>query len=157
MSETSGFREFLGRPAGRGVVIGLVVIGALCLVYSFWANLRRDPSLSAMESPLFVNVETGRPFHQELTAGLMFPVKCPDNGAMAGYPAELCYWNKDGSVKSTPTYVALNGYQGKPEPTFCPDCGRLVVLHNPRPGPGVRPPPTREEYFAMHPGGPDTR
>jgi hypothetical protein len=119
-----------------------------------WTTVRKDPSIAAAESPLFVNVQTGKTFHEALSVGMVFPVKSPDTGDMSGYPAELCYWTKDGSPKKDPTAVALNSYLGKPEPTFCPDCGRLVVEHNPLPGPGVRPPPTREEYISMHGSAP---
>jgi hypothetical protein len=154
LSEQIGF--FQG-PNARRFTTALLIIGAIAVAYSLYANLRRDPSITAAESPLFVNVETGKTFHQPLVAGMMFPVKSPDTGNMSGYPAELCYWNKDGTPKTEPTAVALNSYLGKPEPTFCPDCGRLVVEHNPLPRPGVRPPPTREEYMAMHPGGADQR
>jgi len=44
----------------------------------------------------------------------------------------------------------MNTYIGKPEPTFCPDCGRLVVARNPVAQPGMRPPPTREQWEKEH-------
>ena len=156
MSEQAGFREFLQTPTGRAGSIGLVVVALAAVAWSVWSNVRKDPTIAAIDAPWFVNVDTGKGFHQPLTAGMTFPVKCPDTGAMSGYPAELCYWTKDGKVKKDPTFVALNDYTGKPGPTFCPDCGRLVVVHNPFPGPGVNPPPTREQYLAMH-GGADMR
>ena len=55
-------------------------------------------------------------------------------------------WTKDGKIKQDPTPVLLNEYAGKPGPTFCPDCGRRVVAHNPPPVIGAKPPPTKEEY-----------
>ncbi len=78
------------------------------------------------------------------------PVKSPFTGKETGYKAELCFWTKDGSTKTDPTAVLMNDDVGKPGPTFCPDCGRLVVHHNPVPGPHSKPPPTREEYEAEH-------
>ena len=101
---------------------------------------------------MFVDVETGKGFHQKLSADLVVPCRAPDTGKMAGYPAELCYWTRDGRPKADPTPVALNDTLGKPGPTFCPECGRLVVHHNPAPGPGVAPPPTRAEYDRRHAG-----
>jgi hypothetical protein len=64
-----------------------------------------------------------------------------------GYPAEACYWTADGGTKTEPTWVLMNAVLGKPGPTFCPDCGRLVVARNPMPGPGVKPPPTQQELL----------
>jgi hypothetical protein len=66
-----------------------------------------------------------------------------------GYRPEWCWWTKDGKVRAEPFPVVLNSLVGKTEPTFCPDCGRLVVPHNPQvrdgfPMPTV--PPTKEEY-----------
>jgi len=94
---------------------------------------------------MFIDAKTGKPYSIELKEGMPFPAPAP-SGGNTGYPAEKCYWTKDGKEKKDPTYVLLNRFVAKPEPTFCPDCGRLVVGHNPRPGDGVRPPPTQEEY-----------
>lgn len=79
---------------------------------------------------------------------MTYPVKCPDTGKETGYEAELCYWTKDGHPKDEPIPVLLNKYKGDPGPTFCPDCGRLVVYHNPLAVEGHTPPPTEEEYRA---------
>lgn len=98
---------------------------------------------------IFVDATTGLGFRHELELGETIPVEAP-SGGKTGYPAELCYWTKDGQPKSDPTPVLLNSYIGKPGPTFCPDCGRLVVPRNPMAMPGMRPPPTREEWEKMH-------
>jgi hypothetical protein len=42
--------------------------------------------------------------------------------------------------------VLINQWKNSTEPTFCPDCGRLVVGHNPPAVAGSTPPPTKEEY-----------
>jgi len=47
--------------------------------------------------------------------------------------------------------VLLNEATGKPGPTFCPDCGRFVVPHNPSPQMSPKPPPTKQEYEANPP------
>lgn len=119
------------------IVIGIVV---------FQIKNYFVPSVVAAERDrIFVDATTGKGFYHELEKGESIPVKAP-SGDMSGYPAELCYWTKDGQIKSDPTPVLLNSWIGKPGPTFCPDCGRLVVPNNPRPRPGDRPPPTREQY-----------
>ena len=94
---------------------------------------------------MFIDAKTGKPFEATLKPGMPFPLSAP-SGGNTGYPAEACYWTKDGKTKDIPTYVLLNSYAGKPEPTFCPDCGRLVRGHNPRPVEGMTAPPTQEEY-----------
>jgi hypothetical protein len=99
---------------------------------------------------IFVCSETGKSFHVTLNASTQVPARSPYSGKNTGYPAELCYWTADGHVKSDPTPVLLNVYIGKSGPTFCPDCGRLVVGHNPRAQPGMNPPPTKAEYEARY-------
>ena len=81
---------------------------------------------------------------------MTMPVLSPFSGKNTGYPAELCYWTKDGSIKTDPTPVLLNTYIGDNSPTFCPDCGRLVVGHNPRAVAGAHAPPTKQEWESKH-------
>ena len=104
-----------------------------------WALCRRQASVLAAQ-PLEVGKHRGD----------KIPVKAP-SGKNSGYLAEFCYWNKDGTAKKEPTPVLLNRYKGKPDPTFCPDCGRLVTAFNPPPRPGVKPPPTEDEMKARKP------
>ena len=101
----------------------------------------------------FADAETRQPFQQKIELGMTMPVKSPFTHRATGYPAELCYWTKDGKPKTTPTPVLLNSDLGIDGPTFCPDCGRLVVGHNPAPEPGMKAPPTREDYERSHPPG----
>jgi hypothetical protein len=61
----------------------------------------------------------------------------PQTGATTLYPAEKCFWTKEGKAKIDPTYVLLNLYVGKTGDTICPDCGRRVVAHNPPPPIGL--------------------
>lgn len=61
------------------------------------------------------------------------PYMHPETGERTLYPAEKCYWAKEGGAKLDPTYVLLNELIGSKEPTKCPDCGRRVVRHNPMP------------------------
>jgi hypothetical protein len=141
----AGLREFFESPKGKGVVVvlGLVLIGAI-----FWLlrdNLSGSEAASISRDRMFMDAATGKPFEHTLQAGDKIPLLAP-SGKNTGYPAELCYWTKDGKPKSDPTPVLLNSYVGKPGATFCPDCGRLVVAHNPGAAEGAKPPPTQAEY-----------
>ena len=96
---------------------------------------------------MYIDANTGKAFDHILEKGERVPIQTP-SGEKAGYPAEPCYWTKDGKAKTEPTWVLLNVYSKKPGPTFCPDCGRLVVGHNPPPAPGESAPPTAANYKA---------
>jgi len=127
----------------------LCVAGASYVIYGAW---RGNSAVAQANDRIYIDSETGQSFHVNLDSlvGQSIPIKSPYTGRNTGYPAELCYWTADGNIKSDPTPVLLNVLVGKPGPTFCPDCGRLVVGHNPRPTPGARPPPTRAEWEKWH-------
>lgn len=61
------------------------------------------------------------------------PYANPNTGRRTLFPAEMCFWTRDGKAKLTPTYVLLAEYAGRKGPTVCPDCGRNVVARNPAP------------------------
>lgn len=146
-STMPGFREFLRSSNGRYVGYALVVLGVAAAGYSIYANLH-DENAAVANSPTFVCAETGKSFAHTLQIGETLPIMSPYSGKKTGYLAELCFWTKDGKIKKDPTPVLLNHFRNQPEPTFCPDCGRLVVGHNPPPFPNSTPPPTRAEYEA---------
>ena len=139
-----GVREFLQTPAGTGVAIGSVVVLCAVALWVLIGSMGGSEGAALSRDRTFIDAGTGRPFEYTLKEGDTIPVASP-SGKTDGYPAELCYWTKDGGVKEDPTAVLLNEYVAKEGPTFCPDCGRLVVGHNPRPDPGDRPPPTEAE------------
>jgi hypothetical protein len=145
-------REFFSTARGRMVAVLFCMAGLGAITWSIWSNLMPNSAVAAANDPLFVNAETGYAFHCKLKIGMAIPVVCPDTGKATGYKAELCYWTKDGHVKEEPTPVALKEDQGQPGPTFCPDCGRLVMLHNPRAAENRSPPPTEAEYKAAEAG-----
>jgi hypothetical protein len=66
-------------------------------------------------------------------SGSMPPFNSPSTGKPMVFPAERCYWTKDGKGKLEPTLVLLNEFIGKPGPTNCPDCGREVYPRFPYP------------------------
>ena len=138
-------RKFLQSGAGKVVGALFVLIGLVAIVYAF-KSVTTSQGVEDASNRMFIDAETGRPFPHRISIGDPIPVKAP-GGKMTGYPAEACYWTKDGKVKDTPTYVFVEGvWKGTKEPTFCPDCGRLVVGHNPRASADRTPPPTKEEY-----------
>lgn len=110
------------------------------------SNLGGSEAAQISAERVFMCAETGKPFELELEAGMKIPTHSPHSGKDTGYPAELCYWTADGKTKSEPTAVLLNSVTGKSGPTFCRDCSRLVVGHNPSPEPGMSPPPKESEY-----------
>lgn len=153
----AGLREFLNGPAGKGIAIGVVVIGLGAAIFSLKTSTD-TPDVAAANERYFVDAKTGKSFKVDLKTGMNIPLKAPSGGA-TGYPAELCYWTADGKPKRDPTPVLLNTWLGKPGPTFCPECKRLVVGHNPQPGAGVKVPPMEAEYRSTHKGNnqPDDR
>ena len=125
-----------------GLLIGGVLAGA-GMGLALWWLAPAAGDISA-ERP-FICAQTGRSFRAKVRAGMLPPIRSPHSGKDTGYPAEMCYWNSDGTARTQPTAVLLNSYVGRPEPTFCPECGRRVVAHNPRPNGTCRPPPTAQE------------
>lgn len=127
-----------GRQPGRRnvILIAIAVVAILAAGIILTRQLvggRIDPGARSRERTL-ICAETGEVFERfSVTDGSNQPWKNPKTGRNSLYPAEACYWNADGTAKLQPTYVLLNEYVGKPGPTFCPDCGRRVVGHNPMP------------------------
>ena len=144
-----GVREFLDSKAGKVVSVGLLVVALGAIAVSVKANFGQSDAAAISTDRTFIDATTGKPFKHSLSPGEKIPVKAP-SGGNTGYSAESCYWTKDGQKKDDPTWVLLNETIGKRGPTFCPDCGRLVVGHNPGALPGIKPPPTQEEY-SKHP------
>jgi hypothetical protein len=140
----NGLREFFNSTAGKITGIVVLLVGAVVLFMMFRTFLGPGEAARLSADRMFIDSTTGKPFEHTLKAGDVIPVKAP-SGGNTGYPAELCYWTADGKIKSDPTPVLVNGRMGKPGPSFCPDCGRLVVVHNPPPVAG-KPPPTKAEY-----------
>ncbi len=63
-----------------------------------------------------------------------YPYTNPKTGERTLFPAERCYYTRDGKVKATPTLVFVKQYENENAgETMCPDCGRPVVRHNPAP------------------------
>jgi len=139
-------QRFFDSPAGKVTAV-IILVGGLALAgWMIWGATHNEVAAAA-NTRIFVDAATGKPFKVDISVTREIPAPAP-SGGKTGYPAELCFWTADGKEKSEPTAVLLNSDVGKPGPTFCPDCKRLVVGHNPRPVPGARPPPTEAEYRA---------
>jgi hypothetical protein len=138
-------RKFFQSQAGVAVGVVLGLVGVIAIFMAFKSTFGDTESERFTNARVFIDADTGKTFKYELKIGSKIPAPSP-SGKDNGYPAESCYWTKDGKPKKDPTYVLLNSYKGSNDPTFCPDCGRLVVGHNPAPKPGATPPPTKEEY-----------
>ena len=140
------FKQFLETTAGKASAVGLLLV-ALLMLYLMSRN--NNPAAKWAAERTFICSETNKPFQADLKIGMMVPIKSPYSGKDTGYPAELCYWTADGSVRKEPFPVLLKkSVDPKAGPTFCPDCGRLVVGHNPAPADGRSAPPTEVEYNA---------
>ena len=139
-------RDFIGRPSGRWAAVVFTAAAVAGLAFALYAAFGDSEAVASSRQRVFVCAQSGKSFRHEIAAGEVIPVRSPHSGGATGYPAELCYWMADGTVKDEPTAVLLNSYLGQAGATFCPDCDRLVVGHNPPAEPGAKPPPLRHEY-----------
>jgi hypothetical protein len=132
-------------PRGR-IILAVIILVALGVAgYELIGFFGASTTAQDFNRRWMVCTETGKAYQVDLATISVLPAHSPFSGKDTGQPAELCYWTADGQPKKEPTPVLLNKYRGLPEPTFCPDCGRLVVERNPGAEPGSRPPPTRAE------------
>jgi hypothetical protein len=141
-----GLRKFLKTPVGKLAGIILAAGAVALMVYVVRDTFGQNEAQAASRNRLFICAKTGKTFEYEMKVGDTMPVLSPHSGSNTGYRAELCYWTADGKPKDEPTPVLLNEFANKPGPTFCPDCKRLVVGHNPKATANRRPPPTEKEY-----------
>lgn len=144
-TESSGLREFLNSSRGKTASVVAVILMLLAASFFVWGAMKPTDAEAIARDHIFMDAKTLKPFSHELKMGDHIPCDAP-SGGKTGYPAELCYWTKDGKVRKDPYPVLLKSWIGQPGPTFCPDCGRLVVGHNPEPAPGMKPPPLEAEY-----------
>lgn len=121
----------------------ILVVGAFGMYFFVFAGGGISEVTATSNTRWYVD-ETGKSFRRALVVGESAQITTSDG--KKAWPAELCYWTKDGKPKAEPTAVLLNANLGKRDPTFCPDCDRLVVGMNPQAQEGVTPPPTQTEY-----------
>lgn len=126
----------MGLSESRKKTLAAVAAGACTLlavgmlVYQFTGY---DPGADSRTRTM-IDAATGEVFLEyRVSDGTRAPYKHPKTGEHTLYPAESCFWTRDGKAKLEPTYVLVNEYVGKSGPTLCPDCGRKVVPRNPMP------------------------
>lgn len=127
-----------GTQARNNKLIGLAaVIGIVALCVFIVTNfLGGTDAATASNTRVMIDAETGELFEKfRVPESGSFPYENKKTGKKTLYPAEPCFWTKDGKAKLKPTWVLLNQHAGKPGPTTCPDCGRPVTPHN-KPPPG---------------------
>ncbi len=139
-------REFLETTTGKAIGVGVIALAAIVLFFAGRSYFGSSSAANLSRDRAFICSQTGKAFEHTLEYGEAIPIKSPFSKENTGYPAELCYWTREGTIKQTPTAVLLRSWLGEKGPTFCKDCGRLVVGHNPKPREGDPPPPTGAEY-----------
>lgn len=135
MSLTESVRNFRWDAKSVGTLLAAVLSIAVLVVVISRATVFAPKSLTDISrSRPVIDAETNELFEDyTMKDGAKVPFTNPKTGRATLYPAETCFWTKDGKAKLEPTYVLLNQRAGKPGPTLCPDCGREVVGHNPMP------------------------
>ena len=113
----------------------LLALTLFALAGAIWFTFGRDRNFiyDPLNSRVYICSATLKTFEHQLQPGEVEPIISPYTGKNTGYLAEMCYWTKNGKRKKTPTYVLLNEHLGRKEKTYCPECGREVVGHNPPP------------------------
>lgn len=134
---------------GKAIIYGGAGLLVLLAGYSIYSNVGTSDIAADSANRVWICSETGKQFNYKLKIGDRVPVLSPYSGKSTGYEPELCYWTKDGKTKDKPTYVLLKTTMGQSGPTFCPDCGRLVVFQNPVAVVGGTPPRSEGEMKAQ--------
>ncbi|MFT3685471.1 MAG: hypothetical protein QM783_11170 [Phycisphaerales bacterium] len=121
--------------AGVAAVVGIALMCFLAL-----SSFLKADAGSVSATRVVIDAETGELFESyKVIQGDAFPYVNTKTGKRSLYPAEPCFWTKDGKAKLEPTYVLLNahkypeGDKRHNEPTLCPDCGHVVTPHNKMP------------------------
>jgi hypothetical protein len=114
-----------------GLSVVIIAFAAFMFIRQFTGGFNVE---DMTRTRAMVDAETGEVFERYVVEdGTTVPFKNPKNGKNTLFPAERCYWTREGNAKIKPTYVLLNQYKGQQGETLCPDCGRRVTQHNPMP------------------------
>lgn len=132
----SGGAKTTGTPGRKDVIKGVIAVVVLAvagfILYSTFTG-GSNPAVQSRTRPM-IDRDTGELFEKYVVKdGMTQPYPHPSTGKLTLFPAEKCFWTKDGKAKLTPTYVLLREYKGEQGETLCPDCGKRVVPHNPSP------------------------
>lgn len=132
-TSSSGGRSWDAKTIAMAIGGGVVFLVAAVLIFravgsftsSAGADSRRRTAVDSVSGEVFKEYA--------IKDGDTWPWKNPKTGDRTLYPAETCFWTKDGQATLEPTHVILNEVLGIEGATICPDCGRQVVTHNPMP------------------------
>jgi hypothetical protein len=144
----NSFREAIATHSGKRIGVGIAMVMIGSAAYLLTRSLKSAVPEDAY-STTYICTETQKPFRHRNQIGETQPVLSPHSGKNTGVTAESCFWTADGTAKNEPSWVLLEELVGRPGPTFCPECRRLVVPRNPRPAPGAKAPPTKAEYASL--------
>lgn len=133
VADPSQVQGTLGPLSGKlGIFIFVVLFSTAG--YLTWHTLTHGEQAKPDSPPItYMCSETMKTFERKPVMNETIPVMSPYTNHNTGYPAEMCFWTRDGKQKAEPTYVLLNEHLGKKGPTICPDCGKIVYPHNPSP------------------------
>jgi len=138
-AQTTANADAADTRSQRMKLIGAIVILAAAGGIVWYQIGGRNEAVHQAEVRKLQCASTGKTFAHDLVLGEIEPMKCEICGKMDAYWPEACYWTKDASgkwaIKEVPSYVILPRRMD-PEGAStakCPDCGRRVVGHNPRP------------------------
>ena len=90
---TGKWSGFLDTPTGKAVAAVIVLIAAIAV---YLLVRPRDVAADLSRKRVFICSETNKSFALTVEEGMMVPVKSPYSGKNTGYPAEMCWWTKDG-------------------------------------------------------------
>lgn len=130
----SGKRSRWDKKAALLLCGTVLAVGASVWVLARATVLAPQSAGDASRRRAAIDAETNEVFLDfAVNDGSRIPWKNPKSGKNTVYPAEKCYWTREGKAKLEPTYVLPREALGENGPTLCPDCGKPVVLHNPMP------------------------
>jgi DNA-directed RNA polymerase subunit RPC12/RpoP len=136
MAISDDARDLLVQRIKLGIAVLLLVIAGGLTWYRLTSM---SPAEDAAFNRMMMCNECKKTFKHTTVEGESEPIECDECGKVAAYTPELCFWTKadDGSwkAKRVPTFVILPNRidPNAADVTECPDCGREVVGHNPRP------------------------
>src|SRR6185369_5506797 len=95
-------RQFLAGSNGLIVAAAIGMIALLAIIWSVKSNFGESEGAALSRERIYIDAKTLKSFKHDLKIGESIPVDAP-SGGKTGFPAELCYWTKDGKTKEKPT------------------------------------------------------
>ena len=129
-------------PAGarrQKILLGASVVLLIAAGVLAWTRLGGASIHNIAAERAFICDETKKVYEYTIKRGDTIPYHSPYTDRNTGYQADSCYWTKDAdgrwARKEVPTFVLVKKTVDPTtdEKTYCPDCGREVVRHNPVP------------------------